>query len=269
MNPIKRYYSLILAVMLLPLQMLAAPADALKEAAAKYKDSNYEAAVKIYDSIMQTDGVSSALLFNVGNAYVKLDNLGAAMVYYEKAHRLSPASHSIRHNILYLEQKIMDRNKAVAQDKNKSVEPAPPTMRERALKLVSYRTSPDTWCYFAIASLIAMLACLSAYFFTTTIAWRKAGFFGAFAFLILVVVFNVFAYMSKYYWNNRGECVIMPRQVHLYKQPDLNSEKMESPLVGGTVMKIVPNDTIKKGWINVSLNEAYHGYLPCEYISAI
>jgi thioredoxin-like negative regulator of GroEL len=59
----------------LPAYAKPTPADAEK----LYKAGKYTEAVLAYDSIMKSDGTSAQLLFNMGNAYVKSDKLGAAI----------------------------------------------------------------------------------------------------------------------------------------------------------------------------------------------
>ncbi|MFC1566811.1 hypothetical protein ACFL4A_03105 [bacterium] len=64
----------------------------------EYKNKNYEKALSIYTSIEKQGLSSSELFFNIGNTYYRLNNLPIAIVYNERAYKLSPRNENIRHN---------------------------------------------------------------------------------------------------------------------------------------------------------------------------
>lgn len=64
-----------------------------------YQEGRYARAVSGYEAILDSGFVSVALFYNLGNGYVRLDKLGDAIRYYEKARRLHPRHPSILHNL--------------------------------------------------------------------------------------------------------------------------------------------------------------------------
>ena len=64
----------------------------------RYGQGDYRGAVDRYSDAIDAGYVSGALLFNMGNAYFRLDEIGQAIRYYEKAAKLTPESSELRHN---------------------------------------------------------------------------------------------------------------------------------------------------------------------------
>jgi len=64
-----------------------------------YEQGQYTRATEGYEKILNTGYASAALYYNLGNAYVRLDRLGQAIRYYEKAKRLRPNDPRIQHNL--------------------------------------------------------------------------------------------------------------------------------------------------------------------------
>lgn len=234
----------------------------IKRADNLYKTGNYQQAAILYDSIIKTDGMSAALLFNLGNTYVKLDKLGLAMVCYQKARAIAPSNKTISNNVLYVESKVQDRNRALQKDKNINVEPENlPLIKELEQKISSH-TSSDTWGICALISFALLIAALILYFFTTNILTRKIGFFSALILLAITILLNVCAFVAKNYWTNTGKCVIITKEVALKETPDNDAKQVSSPLVEGTVLRIINDNQPHEDWQKVELNSYYSGYIP-------
>lgn len=66
---------------------------------AAYAQERYTQAVEMYEDLLDTGYTNRALYYNLGNAYARLNRLGAAIRYYEKAKRLRPNDPRIAHNL--------------------------------------------------------------------------------------------------------------------------------------------------------------------------
>ncbi len=64
-----------------------------------YEQGQYTRATEGYEKILDTGHASAALYYNLANAYVRLDRLGQAIRYYEKAKRLQPNDPRLQHNL--------------------------------------------------------------------------------------------------------------------------------------------------------------------------
>lgn len=70
----------------------------------EYAQKEYAKAIESYSQILETGIESSAIYFNLGNAYFKEGNLGYAILYYSKAKRMAPADQAIRHNLEFAQR---------------------------------------------------------------------------------------------------------------------------------------------------------------------
>ena len=98
---------LILTVLLLVLSgMLYAqvtdPAELFSKANKHYENSEYEEAISLYEEVTSRDIADKVLYYNLGNAYYRTENLGKALLYYERALKLSPRDEDIQYNIEFI-----------------------------------------------------------------------------------------------------------------------------------------------------------------------
>lgn len=100
------------------LLLLAAPAPALAQRAQAhqhfdagnqaYAAGDYRGAVAAYEQALGAGYASGALYLNLGNAYYRLDEIGQAIRYYEKARRLIPDDPRLRHNLTIARARTVD-----------------------------------------------------------------------------------------------------------------------------------------------------------------
>jgi tetratricopeptide (TPR) repeat protein len=89
---------------------VAAPADLWFEQANRfYEQMAYDSAACYYEKIVESGTSSSAVHYNLGNAYFRQDKIGLAMLHYEKALRLAPNDEDIKANISFAGLNIVDR----------------------------------------------------------------------------------------------------------------------------------------------------------------
>ena len=74
-----------------------------------YRQGEYRGAVDSYSQAIDESVVSGALLFNMGNAYFRLDEIGQAIRYYEKAAEVIPESTELRHNLVIARAQTIDQ----------------------------------------------------------------------------------------------------------------------------------------------------------------
>ncbi len=73
-----------------------------------YKEGNYIEAIKEWEKL-EEEYNDWRIYYNIGNAYVKLNNVGFAMVYYERALKIHPKEKRIKENISFLKMKLKDK----------------------------------------------------------------------------------------------------------------------------------------------------------------
>ena len=71
-----------------------------------YAEGKFSDAANTYENILQTGGLSPALLFNYANAEFKVGNLGRAIAAYRQADLLAPRDAEIRANLQFVRNQV-------------------------------------------------------------------------------------------------------------------------------------------------------------------
>lgn len=74
-----------------------------------YVQGQYQGALDAYHRALETGYANGTLYYNMGNAYFRLDHLGQAIRYYEKARLLIPESAELLHNLEIAEAQRIDQ----------------------------------------------------------------------------------------------------------------------------------------------------------------
>jgi tetratricopeptide (TPR) repeat protein len=78
------------------------------EATAAFERGAFESAREGYEALVAEGHASAALYYNLGSTYFRLDELGQAVRYYEKARRLEPGSREVEHNLATVRARLPD-----------------------------------------------------------------------------------------------------------------------------------------------------------------
>lgn len=224
------------------------PAGAItkKNADDEYKKGNYVQAIRDYEELLKK-GPSVELYYNLGNAYYRVDNITRAVLNYERALKLSPGDEDIRFNLQMARSKTIDK-----------ITPKSEMFFVTWYKSLVNITSVDGWAKTAMFSLAVALVLVLCYLFGRKLIMRKAGFYGAVAFMVLFVLSNVFAYAQMQILTQRSGAVVVSPSAALRKTPVPNSE-YNSIIHEGSRVEIV--DDTMKDWKLVELEDGREGWM--------
>ncbi len=107
-----RFRGLALLVLLLSPAAFAQPADvvlAFDEGVRRFETDEYAAALESFQTAESSGWESPALYYNMGNTYFRLNQLGRAILYYERARRLEPGDPLILHSLQIARERTVDR----------------------------------------------------------------------------------------------------------------------------------------------------------------
>lgn len=232
-----------------------------------YNAGKYEEAVGMYEAIVRLQGVSAASLYNLGNAYVQSGDYGRAMLCYERARRLDPSDGRIRNNLMWLESRVADNNKADVGGKKRDVGYDTPTFFESAHHRMTRDVSSDTWARFGVLAFLLTLAAVALYVFAQVVTVRKVGFFGAMVFLAFTIAFVTLSFMSAKEFHRQDEGVLVAYKTVLLKEPDQGSGTVSTPLNRGTRLRVLDEDIDASGkpsWYRVRLNSSTSGWVAAD-----
>ena len=78
-----------------------------------YQNGNYEGAVEAYENVLTLGYESAALYYNLGNSYFRLNELGRAILNYEKALKLEPGDEDVVYNLRIAQARTVDKIQSV------------------------------------------------------------------------------------------------------------------------------------------------------------
>ncbi|MDR0962174.1 MAG: tetratricopeptide repeat protein [Mediterranea sp.] len=224
------------------------------EADSAYTKGDYASAISLYETLLQ-EGEAAELYYNLGNSYYKSDNIGRAILNYERALLLAPGNADIRANLEIARARTVDK-----------VIPVPEIFFVAWTKSLINLLSADHWSKIGIVAFLLLLGSLSLYFFTKQTALRKAGFIGGILFFCLVVAANIFAYRQKSVLTHRTHAIVLTPSVTVTSTP---SESGTSLFILHEGRKITVKDNTMREWVEISLEDGKVGWVPAASIEII
>ncbi|MCM1138534.1 MAG: tetratricopeptide repeat protein [Muribaculum sp.] len=261
----KRLYIIIALTALLPLFLLNAQSLSLSQQAdSAYTADNFGEAASIYQNVIDSEGPSATLYYNLGNSYYRLGEMGKAILAYERALRLDPTYSDAKNNLEFVNSRISDRPGERG------------TFLGNALDSAANAAHSNTWAWLAFSAFVLTLSGVLAYVFYNQITVRKIGFFGGIILLIGTGIFIFLAYRSAAIAIADDVAIITAPSTILSTAPrepkDRNQEAML--LHEGTKVKILDSvksttDSVSTLWYDVEVDNAHRAWINATAVEKI
>lgn len=232
-----------------------AMAQTKQEADEAYAKEQYQKASQIYSKLLQENGKSAILYFNLGDCYYRMNDMPKAVLNYQRARQLEPGNSKIRHNLKLAQGQLADQ--FVPQSEMFFVTWTKAWMDTR---------TSDGWASCAIVMFVLLLAGIAVYLFCNKIWLRKVGFFGALLCLLLCVLFNIFGHYQKNKVTETPQAVVMAPVVEVKSTPASMSAK-QFELHEGTTVTITDNSM--QDWKGIELEDGRTGWVRAEQLEII
>ena len=178
------------------------------EANQLYSEGRFQQAAELYEDLLKSGAASGEIYYNLGNAYFRLNQLGRAILSYERALRLSPQDEDLLANLSYV-QSLLEQAQPAEELR----------WAERAALAFGSLFSPSGWAIAVVAcwNLLFILLLLALFVArirrpAVRLAWA-AGFVTAFCF---VLAFTRIASAAR-----GQEGVVIQREVDVRYSPTL------------------------------------------------
>ena len=182
----------------------------------------------------------------MANAYLKMEELAEAILYYNRALRLAPADEDVRHNLEYAEQMTRD-----------SIEEIPEFILTTWVRAVRGALSSTAWCILSLVLLVVSLSMMLVYLLAQRLSLRKTGFYVMVVAGVLFILTTIFAWSEGRMDVEHREAVIMNSAVSIKSSPDRAATEL-FVLHEGT--KVVIGETIS-GWAEVRIADGRKGWI--------
>ena len=246
---------LIISILILSFSISTTSAQSLKaEADSAYINKEYTKAIELYESLL-LQGVSGEVYYNLGNSYFKQNELGKAILNYERALLLQPGNSDTNANLDIARAKTVDK-----------VNPNPEVFFVAWTRALINTLTVDVWGYCGVVFFLFLLVSLSVYFFSTNIQMRKIGFLVAIISFILCITTNLFAIEQKNKLDTRLDAIVLSPSITVRSTP---SDEGTSLFVIHEGRKVRIKDNSMKEWKEIQLEDGKVGWIPVHAIEII
>ena len=219
-----------------------------------YAQNNYKAAIDRYQNVLESGVVSETVLYNLANAHFKNNQLGRAVLCYEKARRLAPRDRDITENLDFARTRIADR-----------VERPPEGFFLGQLRRVTNWVPLDTETALAVSFFVAANLCFALFWLDAIPGLSRLALFGSIAFVVMFLIVGT-SNLSRIYWQETTrEGVILVEKADVLSGPASDSPTLFSIHEGLKVR--IENDLPE--WAQISLENGWNGWVKKEALGEI
>lgn len=227
---------------------------ALKEAEDAYAGKDYNKAIELYESILNKNGESAAVYYNLGNAYYKMNKIAPAILNYERALLLEPGDGDIRFNLQMAKQKTVDQ-----------IEPLDTFFLSKWFDHIQNMAAADSWATLALVCFLLFIGCLILFFFSRRLVLRKGGFYAGLLLMVIIIFANIFAANQKKELETKNTAIVFAPTVTVKSSPNESGTDLFI-LHEGT--KVIIKSTLGE-WSEITLEDGNVGWMPSNKMEII
>ncbi len=233
-----------------------------EQADSAYNNEDYRLAIRLYLRTINEQGFSPEVYYNLANAYYRIDDLGQAVLYYQRALNLDPSMKDARTNLEFVKTKILDR----PEDNSTFLT----NLHESIIAIYS----PDTWAWIAFGLFALLIGSVALYIFTSNVSLRKVGFFGAIIILVITVYASIIAWQSANAYKGSNKAVVIVPTANLRTRPGENNTDKVIPIHEGTILEItdsmtMPGESSSPKWYDVKISNSSRAWVKASDVEKI
>lgn len=222
----------------------AETASGFEDGLAAYRSGEWDKAAAAWENAIRSGNAGGALLYNLGNAYYRMQQTGRSILWYERAHRLLPRDPDVKGNLELARLAVIDR-----------IEPP--------VRLIIWDWIDAVRDYLSLRELALLFHLTGALALVLLLLWRfgpgvaarsmRSALIGA---LLLVAVAG-----SWYAWravlDGQACGILMDEQANVFSAPDAVSTQVFT-LHEGTKVRMGER---LAGWVNIRLADGRQGWV--------
>ena len=228
--------------------------ELFKKAASFYSKGRYAEAASTYEAILERNGSSFELYYNLGNAWYKANEPAHAILNYERALRMKPGDRDARFNLELCQTKIVDK-----------IDPVGVFLLTRWYRSLGNNFNSNDWAIISIVFFILFISSLFAYFFSRKSWPKKAGFYLGILSLLICIMSLVFSSQKYHEITNPDQAILFSPTVTVKSSPDQSGTDLFILHEGTKV-------TIKNeigSWKEIELPDGNVGWVESRYMETI
>lgn len=227
----------------------------LSDADSAYIQGDYLTAISIYEWVIENQGVNATLYMNLGNCWLKRDEIAKAILYYERAYLIDPSDPDVRFNLELARTKTVDK-----------VSPVNQLFITVWYKKLLAVLDVNEWAVLTVILFALTVMLVGVLLFSKKSGIRKISFsFSAF-FLLLSILSFIFATTQMGNLKERDTAIIMSPSVTVKSTPTSTGTDLFI-IHEGRKVKIL--DSSMKEWVEIRLEDGNTGWIPVNVMEII
>lgn len=211
-----------------------------------YKEDEFQQAIASWSSILESGEHSTALYYNLANAYFKNNQLAESIYYYEKALQLSPSDKDVLNNLAIAQNSAID-----------AIEATPENIFESWYNNTITLFSFNGWALLSVVLTILFTILFLWYYYANSSSKKRLLFSGSMAVFLIAIVSLTAAFLSQNHTKNNRFAIIFAESTQVRSEPLLRSE-ISFRLHEGTKVKVTEQDS---DWVRVELADGKEGWM--------
>ena len=243
---------------------IKAQSGLIEQADSAYTADNYKEAADAYLHVINTEGTSAQLLYNLGNCYYRLGEMGKAILAYERALCIDPTFADAKNNLEFVNARIADRPGERG------------TFIGNALDAAANSARSNVWAWLSLGFFILTLVGVTAYIFSNVVAIRKIGFFGSLVAIIACGCFIFLSFRSAAIATADDVAIITSPSTILSTSPRVPKDRSQEAMLlhEGTRVRILDSvrsttDSVNSLWYDVEVDNAHRAWINAAAIEKI
>ncbi len=214
--------------------------ELLFEANQAYKEGQFQEAVKGYLQLIENGTENGHLYYNLGNACFRMEDLGRAILYYERAHLLIPRDTDLNFNLAY------------ALDQTRDDIPASQSFIRQSFFWLDDINLHEMFLVFTL---------LNFFFFGVLfirLFYKAEWTYYVFLVLLIFLIIGLISFgLRWYYLKSDDRAVILNNEVEVLAGPDAKDTVLFKIHKGA----IVHYERTEDGWVLINLSEDKRGWI--------
>ena len=228
--------------------------EVMQKGNALYKGGSYNKAIDEYKQLVDEGYSGVALFYNLGNSYYRIGKLGYAILYYEKALRISPSDEDVQHNLNFAKLSTVDR-----------IQPLPRFFLFDWWEAILSSFTENGWAYIVFIVYLLLLILIALYVFSRSVFQQKLIFFSGIA-VVFILAISISLLIVKI---NRDETIksgiIVEQVVTVKSSPEPNST---DAFVIHEGLKVNLEDKLDT-WVKIRLADGKVGWIENNLVKQI
>ena len=227
----------------------------LADADSAYIQGDYLTAISTYEWIIENQGVNATLYMNLGNCWLKRDEIAKAILYYERAYLIDPSDPDVRFNLELARTKTVDKVSAVNQ-----------LFITVWFKKLLAVLDVNGWAVLTVILFALTILLVGVLLFSKKTGIRKISFSFSVFFLLLSILSFIFATTQMGNLKERDTAIIMSPSVTVKSTPTSAGTDLFI-IHEGRKVKIL--DSSMKEWVEIRLEDGNTGWIPVSVMEII